>query len=604
MYVVSDNYDGTLCSYHLHALNITTGAEQPGSPVTINAAVNGGSPDSQGGMLTFDPLQHLQRPGLLLSNGTVYIAFGSHADIQPYHGWIIAYDAGNISRQVAVFCTSPNGMEDAIWQSGRGLAADAQGNVYASTANGDFDGLTSFGESFLKLSPTLTLTDWFTPDSWLQLNAGDYDLGSSGIALIPGTSLMLGAGKSGAAFVTQTGNLGHTQAGNGQVVQQFSPSYFGVYNMAIWDVSSQPILYVQNISNAAQGYKFLNGQFETNASFVSSAQTGSNFEGIAVSSNGTLPGTGIVWVTTAPLDGPNQPGTLVALDALNLTNTLWTSSVDPTDTLGYFAKFVAPTVANGKVYVASFSNAVLVYGLKPASIDLPEVTAITNAASYATGSVSPGELVVLFGVAMGSLDLEAQEAADGSLGDLDDDTSVTFGGIPAPVVYSSATAVCVVVPFGVSGSTVPVQVTHQGQKSTPFLSNVTPAVPGLFSIDASGSGQGAFLNQDLSVNSASNPASRGQVLVLYATGLGLLSPVPTDGTIISDSPPLLQSNVSVTIGGVPAQVQYAGAAPGSVAGVIQINALIPGSIAPATNVPVVVSVGSAISQGTVTAAIE
>ncbi len=604
MYVVSDNYDGTVCSYQLHALNITTGAEQPGSPITIAGAVAGTSPDSNSGILTFNAQQHLQRPGLLLSNGMVYIAFGSHADIPPYHGWIFAYNEANISQAPLIFCTSPNGSEGAIWQSGRGLAADAQGNIYVSTGNGDFDGLTSFGESFLKLTPTLVLADWFTPDSWLNWNEHDYDLGSSGIALIPGTTLMLGGGKSGAAFVTQTGNLGHTEAGNGQVTQQFAPAYFGMFNMAVWNSPTGPILYAQNLSNAAAGYRFTNGQFETNASLVSGEQTGSNYEGIAVSSNGIREGTGIVWATTAPMDGPNQPGVLVALNALDPSTTLWSSSLDSTDNLGYFAKFVTPTVANGKVYVPSFSHAVLVYGLKQSAADTPEITAITNAASYATGSVSPGELVVLYGVALGTLDLEAQEVTDGFFGDMDDDTSVTFGGLPAPVIYSSATAVCVIVPFGISGSSVPVQATYQGRQSATFLSNVTAAVPGLFSIDASGSGQGAFLNQDMSVNSAANPAARGQVLVLYATGLGTLSPLPPDGAITAGTPPLLQNPVSVTIGGVTAQVQYAGAAPGAVAGVMQINASIPGTITPGNNVPVVVQVAGAGSQTTVTAAIE
>ena len=122
-------------------------------PVAITATAM----SAEGATVDFEPRQHIQRPGLLVANGAVYAAFGSHADQLPYHGWMMSYDASDLSRQIGVYLATPSGQGGSIWQSGRGLAADDQGNVYAMTGNGDYDGAQNFGESFLKLSGGLPL---------------------------------------------------------------------------------------------------------------------------------------------------------------------------------------------------------------------------------------------------------------------------------------------------------------------------------------------------------------------------------------------------------------------------------------------------------------
>src|SRR6185312_17184487 len=157
----------------LHALDLSTGVDLPGSPVTISAP-------------EFDPLMENQRPALALANGKVYVGYSSHCDKRPYHGFLLSYDAQSL-RQNGVFNTTPTGDEGSIWQSGQAPAVGAQGNIYFVTANGTWDGKTNLGESFVKLSPDLKLLDWFTPPNHDYLDSIDADVDSSGATLIPGT---------------------------------------------------------------------------------------------------------------------------------------------------------------------------------------------------------------------------------------------------------------------------------------------------------------------------------------------------------------------------------------------------------------------------------
>jgi outer membrane protein assembly factor BamB len=172
LYVVALTRAGNGFLQRLHALDLATGADMPDSPVTIAAK-------------DFDPLMQNQRPALLLANGTVYVGYASHCDKEPYHGFLMGYDAKTL-RQTGVFNTSPTGTEASIWQSGQGPAADAEGNLYVVTGNGSWDGKVNFSESFLRLSPQLKVLDWFTPTNHLQLDKDDADLNSSGATLIPG----------------------------------------------------------------------------------------------------------------------------------------------------------------------------------------------------------------------------------------------------------------------------------------------------------------------------------------------------------------------------------------------------------------------------------
>jgi uncharacterized protein (TIGR03437 family) len=236
----------------------------------------------------------------------------------------------------------------------------------------------------------------------------------------------------------------------------------------------------------------------------------------------------------------------------------------------------------------------------------PAATAagVLNAASYQGGAVAPGQIVTIFGSDIGPpsialLELDAQSRVNTQVGQ----TRVLFDGVPAPVVYALASQTTVIVPYAVAGkSSTQMVIEYQGRQSPAITLQVVPTAPGLFSANASGSGGGAILNHDFSLNTTQNPESKGSFIILFGTGEGQTNPSGVDGSVASTIFPTPQLPVNVTIGGVPARVLYAGAAPGLVAGVLQVNA----EIAPNTPSgiqPVVVRVGSASSQGGLTVAI-
>jgi uncharacterized protein (TIGR03437 family) len=233
------------------------------------------------------------------------------------------------------------------------------------------------------------------------------------------------------------------------------------------------------------------------------------------------------------------------------------------------------------------------------------VRAITNAGSYANGAVAPGEIISLFGTNMGpatgaGLSLTPAGLVSTNVGGV----QVLFDGTPAPLIYARSDQVSAIVPYGVAGHvTAQVTVVFNGQPSTPLTVPVTDSAPALFTADASGKGQGAILNQNGSVNSSTNPAGKGSVVVLYGTGEGATNPPGVDGQIAGSVLPKPILPVSVTIDGRDAVVLYAGAAPSEVAGVIQVNVLLPDGINSGP-VPVVLKVGSATSQAGVLLAVQ
>ena len=331
-------------------------------PVVITAQASGSGAGSVGGVIPFDPRQHLQRPGLLLSNGAVYVAFGSHMDQSPWHGWVMAYDASDLSAQRGVFLTTQNGEGGAIWQSGRGLAADDAGSIYSMTGNGDFDGAGDFGESFLKLSgPGAVLADWFTPAMWKTLTDVDADL-STGPALIPGSHNLVGGDKYGQLYLLNGDAMGKLDSPDTESSPIFSGAVIGgMFNFALWSRLGTAYVYVQGYQDVVKSYEISGAQF--NPTPVSSGLTpvASPRVGMTISANGVR--NGILWETTGDFTSSSVPGTLHAFDAMNLSNELWNSSQNPAEgNLGGFAKFVNPTVVNGKVYVATSSGAVVVYG--------------------------------------------------------------------------------------------------------------------------------------------------------------------------------------------------------------------------------------------------
>ena len=392
---------------NLHALDITTGYPRPGSPVRIQATMNGTGAGSSGGLLSFNPLKQLNRAGLLLLNGVVYIAFGSHCDAHPYHGWVFGYNATTLAR-MSVFNTTPSGGGSGVWQSGQGLVADANGDIYFMTGNGSFNantGGTSYGESFVKLmTPGLTVSDYFTPKNFSSLNSGDLDLGSAGPLLLPDTTLLAGGGKQGTFYLVDSNLMGHFNAANDQVVQHFQATSRAIHGSPIYwnSPNGGPLVYLWGDGDRLKAFKFFNGTFQTSPVATGTVQL-SGVVGphsvvgaiLSLSANGNTAGSGIVWATHSNDGDANNvtvPGVLRAFDASTVSNELWNSKQNlARDDLGNFAKFCPPTVANGKVYLATFSNQLVVYGLlggTPSPMDTQAPSVPTSLGVTTTSSTS------------------------------------------------------------------------------------------------------------------------------------------------------------------------------------------------------------------------
>ena len=239
-------------------------------------------------------------------------------------------------------------------------------------------------------------------------------------------------------------------------------------------------------------------------------------------------------------------------------------------------------------------------------VSKPVIKAIANSASYDAHAISPGEIIIIGGTNLAPEGLRtAQVTPDrGYLTQTLNTVRVLVNGVPAPMVYTSPAQLSAIVPYQISlVSTAQLQVEVQGVRSDPFTASLAPAVPALFTHDASGSGQGAILNQDYSVNSAANAANPGDFVLLYATGEGVTSPPGVDGRLALDILPKPTQSCAVTIGGQTADVVYCGAAPDFTSGLMQINARVPSGISPG-NAVVSVSIGGVASQSNVTVAIK
>ena len=349
---------------------MTTGADRANSPANITASVPGTASDASNGVLTFNPLKQLQRNALGLADNQVVIAWGSEGDILPYHGWVMTYDE-NTLQQTGVFNTSPTGYQAAIWQSGDGPTVDADGFVYYAVGNGLFDGAVNFGESVVKLSVNngIMLQSFFAPFDFNALESGDRDLGASAPLLIPGTSLLLNGSKRGDLYLLNAANLGGEVAGNTQIPQTFIGSPSGIYGSPVYYPYSPsgPLIYVWGDSDLLKAYQFngttLNPTPVTGSNMVPTGKLGGV---MSVSANGSQAGTGILWANIAlPSMQPNgSSGALRAFDASNVGGAeLYDTQMSARDALGLNSKFTPPTVANGKVYMATYSNKLRVYGL-------------------------------------------------------------------------------------------------------------------------------------------------------------------------------------------------------------------------------------------------
>jgi Bacterial Ig-like domain (group 1) len=356
MYLVAKTLLNTTVRHHLHALDITTGNEQAGSPVLITAT----STSNKGHKTVFNSLHQKNRPGLLLLNGVLYLGFGSNSCNDGATGWVLSYDAASLS-QLAVFNTSPDYGLASIWQAGNGLAGDAAGNIFVETSEtgAPYDvpnGGQTFCNSVLELSPDLTLADYFTPWSVAYLNAHDLDLSSTGTVVLPDQDgpyphELIASGKQGVVYVLNRDSLGMFSANDSRVLQEvvLEPS---VTNDVLFDSPAywNHTLYFAPRASPLMAFPLSGGllgtPLKTVASYAGSRHSPS------VSANGNS--NGVLWVIT---------GQLLAFDAVSL-KLLYTTNQAPNgrDTLPPVGHFVTQTVANGKVYVGT-QNSLEAYGL-------------------------------------------------------------------------------------------------------------------------------------------------------------------------------------------------------------------------------------------------
>jgi len=383
MYFVARSTTGSVYVQYLHAVNILSGNEVSGSPKAITASVSGNGDGNVNGTVTFDPQKENQRPGLTLLNGIVYVGFSSHCDWGPYHGWILGYDAATLQQQV-VYNDTPNGYAGGIWQSGGGMAADASDNLYVVTGNGtvgdsgDATNLRNRGTSALKLTrsgSTLTVASYFTPQNYQFLNDYDLDYGTGGTFLIPNSVYYLTAGKDGNLYLLNKDAMGGFQPASNQVQQVVSlGSNSNMHCQASYYKGSlKEFIYVWSENDVLRAIPFdrgsnlLDGTGEIDF-LGSGGPSGQSGAVLSVSSNGTTDSTGIVWASY-PSSGDAEsftvPGILRAFDAKDVTRELWNNQQNVSrDGAGNYAKFSPPTIANGHVYLPTFSNRVVVYGLR------------------------------------------------------------------------------------------------------------------------------------------------------------------------------------------------------------------------------------------------
>ena len=382
LYVVAKTKEvsasGTNYFQRLHALDVGSGAEKFGGPVVITATVAGdgtGDGADGSGYVSFNAQWQLNRPALLLSGGAVVVAFGSHCDSTvsntsgcncSSHGWLLAFEARTL-QPVATLNITPDGALGSIWMAGCGPAADAQGNVFAATSNGQFDlnvGGVDAGDSILKLamnSNGFPLLDYFTPFDQESLNVDDIDLGSGGVLLLPDqptgpAHLAVQFGKEGTIYLIDRDNMGHFSPAGNNVVQSFTvlPGCFSTplfFNSTLFYGSSD------ETGGELDAFSFANGIFNTQA--ASQAGLFFPYPGVTPSLSANGASNGILWVIEN-----NQPAVLHAYLPTDLTRELYNSSQAQggTDQPGDGVKFSVPTVCNGKVYVGT-QNGLSVYGL-------------------------------------------------------------------------------------------------------------------------------------------------------------------------------------------------------------------------------------------------
>ena len=501
VYLVADAIvDGTP-TFQMHALDPTTGAEQPGFPATITGrATNHGS-------TRFSAADQYQRAGLLLLDGVIYTAFASHCDHAPYNGWISGTSTDGRSK--GLWSTQAKSTGGGIWQSGAGLSSDGVGSIFAAVGNGTspnavFKAAGNFAESIVHLNVTprgLQATDVFSPSSRQVQSAMDYDVGSGGVVILPdawGSSasphLAIGVSKSGNLYLldrTRLGGVGRGPSGSDGVVASvtlpgrlwatpaigpdglaFIETGMGYYKYLSQQAAAQP-LYAVSVDSTA-------GSSGLSVAASSDAIFGYGSGSPSVSSRPGVPGSGIVWVERCAVT--NVPCASASLDAFSATPVDGRLQELNSWPLPSGSKFITPLVIGGRIYVGA-GNSLIAFGALPAS--------------PLSGGFSAPSLVLAGGSATGTLTVSAEtpvsllavSSSNGqmtpSIADQSALTSVPATSFTIPVflapesVSGEITATATVV---TTGGTVPIEMVAHSVASGPLLLNATP--PGVRNNDA------------------------------------------------------------------------------------------------------------------------
>ncbi len=393
LYVVAKSIDvATLTNFatRLHALDITTGNERSGAPAVVMGTYPGTG--DGGSTVTFVTKQELQRAGLALVNGTVYIAFTSHEDAAPWYGWMMAYSFNSSGNLVQTFITNvaPNAQRSGIWMSGGAPAVDSNNNIYALTGNGTFDvantsGPTNdYGDSLIQLNAHLGITSYFTPSDQATDASGDVDFGAGGATLLADlpagntvTHALIAGGKDGYIYILNRDLLGGL--GDSAAVQRFSLQSRLFATGAMWNNN----YFVAGGQGPMRAYALSTSTGVPQLAQRSDSPSANSFgfSGVTPSVSASATQNGIVWGLDTSLYCTHQapgcgPVVLWAYDAANMLNPLWHSNTVAADAAGYAIKFTLPTVANGHVYVGTRGNSnppatptvpgeLDIYGLKP-----------------------------------------------------------------------------------------------------------------------------------------------------------------------------------------------------------------------------------------------
>jgi chitodextrinase len=394
IFFVTSTTENGVYYQRLHAVNISTGNDQANSPVAITASVtgsgDGGSTDN------FNALYQMQRPGLVLTQGGILIAFGSRCDnyLWPWHGWVMRYNETSL-QQTAVFNTTPNGIEGGVWMSGATLALDSSGNMFFSSGNGTFDDTSStlpalapnndFGESFLNLNPTtLAIQDFYTPSNNSAWSYSDLDIAAAGVMVLPDgvgpsnhPNVVVGGDKQGHFWMMDRNSMSGFSSTTDNTVQYLMlPGNYTYLDYAT-PAYYQGTVYQSVSTGPVMAFPLTNGLIPASGvalpqAAVPASQSAENYyyPNPTPSISASPSGNAVVWVLDNNATGtdngaaPAGPAILRAYNASNLGTTLYSSATLPADTAGNAAKYTLPVVANGHVYVAG-AGTLTVYGLSP-----------------------------------------------------------------------------------------------------------------------------------------------------------------------------------------------------------------------------------------------